>query len=163
MAEPRAEAGSSSVVGGPAHHADIDWERAARSPEFQELERRRRSFVIPATIFFVCWYFGFIILAGYAPDFMGESIYEGFTVGYLIALSQFIMVWVLAGLYLRRANRDFDPLARRVAETTPGAESYIGDGPRAGDGPPRPGDGPPPGGDGPPRAGDGRRGGEVAP
>jgi uncharacterized membrane protein (DUF485 family) len=172
MAEPRAEAGPPSVVGGPAHHADIDWERAAHSPEFQELERSRRSFVIPATIFFVCWYFGFIILAGYAPDFMGESIYEGFTVGYLIALSQFVMVWVLAGLYLRKANREFDPLAKRVAEVTPGAEAYIvGDGhPRAGDGRPRTGDGrpgtgdgPPPEGDGPPRAGDGRRGGEVAP
>jgi uncharacterized membrane protein (DUF485 family) len=84
--------------------------------------------VVPATIFFVCWYFGFIVLAGYAPGFMGESIYQGFTVGYLIALSQFVMVWVLAGLYLRRANRVFDPLARRVAERTPGAESYIGDG-----------------------------------
>jgi uncharacterized membrane protein (DUF485 family) len=115
------------TVTGPAHHAEIDWERAARSPEFQELERRKRSFVIPASIFFLCWYFGFIILAGYAPDFMGESIYEGFTVGYLFALSQFVMVWVLAGLYLRRANRVFDPLARRVAEHTPGADAYIGD------------------------------------
>jgi uncharacterized membrane protein (DUF485 family) len=129
MAEPptaaRPEPGTTA---GSAHHKEIDWERAAQSPEFHELERRKRSFVVPATIFFVCWYFGFIILAGYAPDFMGESIYEGFTVGYLIALSQFVMVWVLAGLYLRRANRVFDPLARRVAEHTPGAESYIGDG-----------------------------------
>jgi uncharacterized membrane protein (DUF485 family) len=116
------------TTAGPTHHEEIDWERAAQSPEFHELERNRRSFVIPATAFFVCWYFGFIILAGYAPDFMGESIYEGFTVGYLIALSQFVMVWVLAGLYLRRANRTFDPLARRVAERTPGAESYLGDG-----------------------------------
>ena len=132
------------TVTGPAHHAEIDWERAANSPEFKDLERSRRSFVLPATIFFVCWYFGFIILAGYAPDFMGESIYEGFTVGYLIALSQFVMVWVLAGLYLRRANRTFDPLAKRVAEVTPGAESYIGDGrSRAGNGQPRAGDGRP--------------------
>jgi uncharacterized membrane protein (DUF485 family) len=121
-----AQAGTSTA--GPAHHADIDWERAAHSPEFEELEHRRRSWVVPATIFFMVWYFGFIVLAGYASDFMGESIYEGFTVGYLIALSQFVMVWVLAGLYLRRANRVFDPLARRVAEHTPGAESYIGDG-----------------------------------
>jgi uncharacterized membrane protein (DUF485 family) len=77
----------------------------------------------------MAWYFGFIILAGYAPDFMGESIYEGFTVGYLIALTQFVMVWVLAGLYLRRADRDFDPLARKVIERTPGATTAAhGDG-----------------------------------
>jgi uncharacterized membrane protein (DUF485 family) len=125
-----ATAGASS--GGPAHHPEIDWERAANSPEFKELTRSRRSFVLPATVFFMVWYFGFIILAGYASDFMGESIYEGFTVGYLIALTQFVMVWVLAGLYLRRADRVFDPLAEKVAEHTPGAERYVGDGARRG-------------------------------
>jgi uncharacterized membrane protein (DUF485 family) len=78
---------------------------------------KRRRFVLPATIFFLAWYFGFIILAGYAEDFMGESIYEGFTVGYLLALSQFIMVWTLGWLYLKKADRDFDPLARKAAET----------------------------------------------
>src|ERR687896_165144 len=94
-----------------------DYERIERSPEFQELVRKRRSFVLPATIFFLVWYFGFIILAGYAEDFMGESVYEGFTVGYLLALTQFIMVWTLGWLYLRKADRDFDPLARKAAET----------------------------------------------
>jgi uncharacterized membrane protein (DUF485 family) len=134
MAEPPRAPEPASTVAGPAHHEEIDWARAGRSPEFQELERQRRSFVVPATIFFMVWYFGFIALAGYASDFMGESIYEGFTVGYLIALSQFVMVWVLAGLYLRKANRDFDPLVRDVVEHTPGAESYLVDG--AGDGAP---------------------------
>jgi uncharacterized membrane protein (DUF485 family) len=98
-------------------HPEIDWIAAERSPEFRELTRHRRRFVLPATIFFLAWYFGFIILAGYAEDFMGESIYEGFTVGYLFALSQFIMVWTLGWLYLRKADRDFDPLARKAAET----------------------------------------------
>ena len=32
--------------------------------------------MLPATIFFLAWYFGFILLAGYAPDFMGEFIYR---------------------------------------------------------------------------------------
>jgi uncharacterized membrane protein (DUF485 family) len=94
---------------------EIDWDAAADSPEFQELQRKKRSFVVPATVFFLTWYFGFIILAGYAPGFMGESIYEGFTVGYLFALSQFVMVWVLAGWYLRKADREFDPLAEKAA------------------------------------------------
>jgi uncharacterized membrane protein (DUF485 family) len=99
------------------HHPEIDWMAAERSPEFRELIRKRRGFVLPATIFFLAWYFGFIILAGYAEDFMGESIYEGFTVGYLLALTQFVMVWGLGWLYLRRADRDFDPLAEKAAET----------------------------------------------
>jgi uncharacterized membrane protein (DUF485 family) len=94
----------------------IDWEAAEASPEFRELVTKRRRFVVPATIFFLAWYLGFILLAGYAPDFMGKRIYEGFTVGYALALSQFVMVWGLAALYLRKADKEFDPLAERAAE-----------------------------------------------
>jgi uncharacterized membrane protein (DUF485 family) len=95
---------------------DIDWRAIERSPEFRELVTRRRRFVVPATIFFLTWYFGFVFLCGYAPDFMGESVYEGLTVGYCLALSQFVMVWGLTALYLRKSDREFDPLAARVRE-----------------------------------------------
>jgi uncharacterized membrane protein (DUF485 family) len=101
----------------PLDRTSIDWEAAENSPEFKELIKKRRSFVIPATIFFFVWYFGFILLAGYAPDFMAESVYEGLTVGYLLALSQFVMTWVLAGWYVRKARKDFDPLAKKAADT----------------------------------------------
>jgi uncharacterized membrane protein (DUF485 family) len=99
-----------------------DWQRIERSDEFQELVRRRRSFVVPATIFFLAFYMGFILLAGYAPDFMGESVYEGLTVGYCLALTQFVMVFVLGLWYLRKADREFDPLADKVVEAAAGFE-----------------------------------------
>ena len=54
----------------------VDWKGIERSEEFRELVKRRRSFVIPATIFFLAYYMTFIIVAGYAPDFMGESVYR---------------------------------------------------------------------------------------
>jgi uncharacterized membrane protein (DUF485 family) len=119
MAEEREERtpDSTGAPAGADQHPEIDWIAAERSPEFRELIRKRRRFVLPATIFFLAWYFGFIILSGYAEDFMGEYVYEGVTVGYLLALSQFIMVWTLGWLYLRKADRDFDPLARKAAET----------------------------------------------
>jgi len=101
----------------------VDWVGAERSPEFQELVRRRRAFVVPATVFFLGWFLAFILLAGYAPDFMGESVYEGLTVGYVLALSQFVMVWVLSWLYLRRSDRLFDPLAARVVDMAEGRAS----------------------------------------
>ena len=104
-------------AGGSERHTQIDWEAVARSPEFKELLKRKKAFVIPATVFFMAWYFGFIILAGYAPDFMGrEFITDGVTVGYMFALSQFVMTWVLGWMYLRKADRDFDPLAARARE-----------------------------------------------
>jgi uncharacterized membrane protein (DUF485 family) len=94
----------------------IDWVAAEQSQEFRELISKRRSFVVPATIFYLGWFVGFILLTAYAPDFMGESVIEGLTVGYLLALSQFIMVWGLTWAYLKRADNVFDPLARKAAE-----------------------------------------------
>lgn len=94
----------------------IDWEEIERSPEFQELVQKRRSFVLPGTIFFLAWYMGFILLVAYAEDFMSRRVYEGLTVGYTLALTQFLMVLVLGLVYLRKANRDFDPLARKAVE-----------------------------------------------
>jgi uncharacterized membrane protein (DUF485 family) len=100
----------------------VDWEGIERSPEFQELVHRRRSFVVPATIFFLAYYMAFILLAGYAEDFMGSSVYEGLTVGYCLALTQFLMVFVLGIMYLRRADRVYDPLAQRVVTAAGGGD-----------------------------------------
>jgi uncharacterized membrane protein (DUF485 family) len=92
----------------------VDWEAIERSPEFQELITKRKHFVLPATVFFLAWYIGFILLAGYAPDFMSESVYQGLNVGYCLALTQFVMVFVLGVMYLRRADKVYDPLAETV-------------------------------------------------
>jgi uncharacterized membrane protein (DUF485 family) len=97
-----------------ARRAEADWQAIERSPEFRELAARRRRFVAPATAFFLACYIGFVLLCGYAPHFMGESLYQGFTVGYGLALAQFLMVWALVWLYNRTATRVFDPLRERV-------------------------------------------------
>ena len=106
------------------HRAETDWRAIEESPEFRELTRRKKAFVVPATIFFMVWYFGFIVLCGYASDFMGrEFLADGLTVGYVLALTQFVMSWALAAMYVRRANRVFDPLAARVRESAGEAET----------------------------------------
>ena len=94
----------------------IDWEAIEHTPEFQELVTKRRSFVLPATIFFLTYYMAFILLAGYAPDFMGSSVYESLTVGYVLALTQFLMVFALGLMYLRRSEKVFDPLSEAAIE-----------------------------------------------
>jgi len=104
----------------PSTHRDpggeIDWHAIEASPEFQELVKKRRSFVLPGTIFFLTWYMGFILLTAYAEGFMSERVYEGLTVGYCLALTQFLMVLVLGLMYLKRAANVFDPLAEKAIE-----------------------------------------------
>jgi len=98
----------------PTRDQPIDWGAIEASPEFQELVTRRRSFVVPATIFFLTWYMAFIVLAAYAEGFMSERVYEGLTVGYCLALTQFLMVLVLGVMYLRRSANVYDPLAAKA-------------------------------------------------
>ena len=101
----------------PTRHepgGQIDWQAIEDSLEFQELVRKRRSFVLPGTIFFLAWYMGFILLTAYAEDFMSERVYEGLTVGYCLALTQFLMVLVLGLMYLKRSADVYDPLAEKA-------------------------------------------------
>jgi uncharacterized membrane protein (DUF485 family) len=91
-----------------------DWERVAKSPEFVALVRAKRRFVVPATIFFVVYYFALPVLVGYAPGVMTTRV-GGVNLAYLFALSQFVMAWILAALYVRAAGR-FDRMAREIVE-----------------------------------------------
>jgi uncharacterized membrane protein (DUF485 family) len=95
---------------------EIDWQAIEASPEFQELVRKRKAFVLPGTIFFLGWYMGFILLCAYAEGFMSERVYEGLTVGYCLALTQFVMVLVLGLMYLSRSAKVYDPLAAKAIE-----------------------------------------------
>ncbi len=83
--------------------------------------------MIPCTVFFLSWYLGFILLCAYAPDFMGERVYQGLTVGYCLALTQFAMVFILGLWYLRKADNDFDPLAEKAIAAYAGDAMHPGD------------------------------------
>jgi uncharacterized membrane protein (DUF485 family) len=104
---------------------DVDWDEIERSPEFQELVKRRKAFVLPGTIFFLAWYMGFILLVAYAEDFMSRRVYEGLTVGYCLALTQFVMVLVLGLWYLRKSDNEFDPLAAKAIERYEGVHERV--------------------------------------
>jgi uncharacterized membrane protein (DUF485 family) len=91
-------------------------EAVGRDPEMVELERRHRRFVWPATIFFLVYYMALNVLAGTSPDLMGTKLFGEFTFGYLFALSQFLMAFVVAWVYSRWAATRIDPLASDLRE-----------------------------------------------
>jgi uncharacterized membrane protein (DUF485 family) len=93
------------------------YERIARMPEYQALARAKRRFIVPATIFFVVYYFALPVLVGYAPALMARPVLGPVNIAYLFALSQFFMAWILAALYVRAAQR-FDRMAREILETS---------------------------------------------
>jgi uncharacterized membrane protein (DUF485 family) len=93
----------------------VDWQRLAASAEFKSLLKAKARFVVPATIFFVVYYFSLPLLVGYAPALMARKVLGVINLAYLFALSQFLMAWLLAWAYVRAAAR-FDRMARDVIE-----------------------------------------------
>jgi uncharacterized membrane protein (DUF485 family) len=90
-----------------------DWARVADSAEFKALVRAKRRFIIPATIFFIVYYFALLLLIWRAPELMSRTVFGVVNIAYLFALSQFFMAWILALLYVRAANRH-DRMAREI-------------------------------------------------
>jgi uncharacterized membrane protein (DUF485 family) len=95
---------------------DDEWEGIEHSEEFKTLVRSRWRFVLPATVFFLIYYFLLPVLNGTATDFMRQEVIGHVNIAYLFALSQFVMAWLLAWLYIRQSNNVFDRLVERVIE-----------------------------------------------
>lgn len=99
------------------------YQQVQASPEFQELRSKFRGFVFPMTAFFLIWYFSYVILAAYFPDFMSTRIGGGnINIGLIFGLGQFVTTFGITILYVRWANRVFDPAADRIRETMAGGE-----------------------------------------
>jgi uncharacterized membrane protein (DUF485 family) len=116
MADTREPSRSMTTGRMPAEEAVTASEAVAKDPEMIELERRHTRFVWPATIFFLVYYMALNILAGTSPDLMGKKLFGQFTFGYLFALSQFVMAFVVAWVYSRWAARRMDPLSADLRE-----------------------------------------------
>jgi uncharacterized membrane protein (DUF485 family) len=107
----------------PAHELtadeDVDvvnWDRVMATDDFQKLIRAKVKFVVPATIFFIVYYFALPVLVGYAPGFMSKKVLGPVNLAYLFALSQFFMAWAIAWLYVRAAAR-FDRMEKEIVAT----------------------------------------------
>ena len=92
-----------------------DWPALERTPEFRALVRAKRSFLAPASVCFVVYYFALPILVGYWPEAMNRLVIGRINVAYLFALSQFVMAWTLMAAYVRRA-RTYDRMADAVKQ-----------------------------------------------
>jgi uncharacterized membrane protein (DUF485 family) len=91
------------------------WKEIASSADFRRLIREKLRLIVPATLFFIIYYFALPVLVGYAPRLMERKIIRNVNVAYVFALSQFFVAWGIAALYLRAAAR-FDALAKKIVD-----------------------------------------------
>lgn len=98
-----------------ARHDPI-YDRLHETSEFQELRRRYRGFVLPATVAFLAWYLLYVVLSNWASGFMGTTIVGNINVALVFGLLQFVTTFGLAWYYSRFSSSRLDPLARQLEE-----------------------------------------------
>ncbi|MBI5800561.1 MAG: DUF485 domain-containing protein [Verrucomicrobia bacterium] len=81
-------------------------------PEFGALLKAKAAFIVPASLFFVVYYFALPVLVGWFPELMEKRI-GPVNLAYVFALSQFFMAWAVAFVYLRKAAK-FDDQANAI-------------------------------------------------
>jgi uncharacterized membrane protein (DUF485 family) len=86
------------------------------SDEFQDLRKRYRGWVIPVTIAALVWYFAYVGLAAYAPDFMGQKLLGNINVGLVLGLLQFVSTFAVTAAYIRHADKVLDPASSRLLD-----------------------------------------------
>ena len=90
-------------------------QRIARNPKYQELKAKRSSFGWWLTLLMMIVYYGFILLVAFNKSFLSQRLGDGvMTVGMPIGLGVIVFTIVITGIYVRRANSEFDALADEV-------------------------------------------------
>jgi uncharacterized membrane protein (DUF485 family) len=90
---------------GDGTRSSVRWREIAQSPEFRQLESRRRRAMLTTLGIFTLVCGTFLVLTGYARPFMRKSVDGGLTVAYVWILGLTVLAWVLVWSYLRFAGR----------------------------------------------------------
>lgn len=114
-----ASARQQNALTGEEERRAAEWSEIEQEVGFRRLVTAKRRFIIPATLFFIIYYFALPVLVGYFPALMEINVVGRINIAYLFALSQFFMAWIIMILYIRRA-RLFDDMAQRIVERVRG-------------------------------------------
>lgn len=94
-------------------------ERIASDPDFQHLIKRRTGYGWMMALIIMVVYFTFIMVIAYNPQLLAAKIYAGSTIsvgivaGFLIIIFSFVMT----GLYVHKANSQFDEITAKIKES----------------------------------------------
>ena len=89
--------------------------RLRANPKYAELKRKRTGFGILLSVLMLIVYYGFIALIAFDKPFLGTPIGSGVTtIGIPLGMGVILFTIVLTGIYVRRANTEFDTLSEEL-------------------------------------------------
>jgi uncharacterized membrane protein (DUF485 family) len=92
-------------------------ERIRANPKYQQLKKKRDAFGWTLAICMLVVYYGYIALIAFNKEFLSLPLGTGVTtIGVPIGMGVIIFTIVITGIYVRRANGEFDTLTREILE-----------------------------------------------
>lgn len=97
-------------------HDDI-FKRVQANPHFHALKAKRGKYGWTLTILMLLVYYGYILIIAFDKELLAKPLGEGvMTWGIPIGVGVIVFTIVLTGIYVRRANSEFDELTRKIVE-----------------------------------------------
>lgn len=90
-------------------------EKVRSNEKYKTLRARRNSFAWMLTITMLVVYYGYISLIAFNKPFLSQKLGSGVTtIGIPIGMAVIVFTILITGLYVRRANKEFDALTRDI-------------------------------------------------
>ena len=90
-------------------------DRIRANPKYQELVSKRNSYSWVMTILMLVVYYGYIVLVAFNKEFLAQKTGAGVTsYGIPIGVGVIVFTIIITGIYIRRANTEFDALKEQV-------------------------------------------------
>ncbi len=87
--------------------------RIEANPQYQALKRRRNTLGWWLTLLMLLVYYGYIGLIAFDKELLATPIGAGVTtLGIPIGMAVIVFTVIITGIYVRRANREFDAATR---------------------------------------------------
>jgi uncharacterized membrane protein (DUF485 family) len=88
--------------------------RIENDPNYIKLITERNSFAWMLSIIMLVIYYGFIALVAFAPTVIAVKLFGSITIGLVLGLAIILAAIVLTGVYVLRANAEFDDLTKAI-------------------------------------------------
>lgn len=94
--------------------SNFNWAAIDADPKFQALHRKKTFFLWGLMVFSIIYYFLLPIGAAYYQELFKTKVWGVVNFGLLFALSEFVVAWVIAFVYSKKANAQFDAMAQEI-------------------------------------------------
>jgi uncharacterized membrane protein (DUF485 family) len=96
------------------------WVETQASPEFQALKRKFRNYAFPVAALSLAWYFLYVLLTGFARDFINTKLFGNINLAFLLGLLQFVTTFGIAWAYDKHSTKHLDDASDKIAREVEG-------------------------------------------